>query len=70
MRGCVNLCLGMFEWEVWRGYDTSMAPTHSTPRLVGVRWKDQPQKCYYFACGDHDELSEDPWVGVVHKDLA
>lgn len=46
-----------------------MAPTHSTPRLVAVCWKDQPQKCYYFACGDHVERSQDLWAGVVHKDL-
>lgn len=70
MRGCVNLCLGMFAWEVWRCFGTSMAPTHSKQRLVAVNWKDQAQKSYYFGRGDLAERSQDSWASVVHKDLA
>lgn len=71
MRGCVNLCLGMFVWEVvWHCFGTSMAPTYSTPRLVAVNWKDQAQKSYYFGREDLVERSQDSWASVVHKDLA
>lgn len=70
MWACVNLCLGMSEWEVWRGYGTSVGPTHSTPGVVVVRWKQKRQKSYYFAHGDHIERARDSWTGEVHKDLA
>lgn len=70
MPGCVNLCLGMFEWAIWRSHRASIAPTHSTARLVVVHWKDQTQKSYYFARENQVERSQDSWAYVVHKDLA